>query len=296
MTNECPLCKRVFHEILTVNVVLALCGSSQIQTSLPTSVPIRDHKLDNDVIVENFSYAFGSFITSYVDRPNVNEYVQDGFLVDDDAPIEYETQLTQSSSLNLPTLVTTRDSVFPYSDDEDSDRSHRRRGPSVQQIEREEREAQSLAYRRARRRKRAMVLSDDEDSIEDDEPSGLSATSSVSIGSSVHSLTPSPRRLRCNMKSPILQISNRRSADCPTPPPSIVRPRGDVFADSGESVFTGSHSLFRDVMHRFMQSPPSNDSDKEGSSFRIVPESPQKERRSRVMSKTLLTLRLSHLL
>ena len=55
--------------------------------------------------MENFSYLFNSFITSYVDRPNVNEYVEDGFLVDDDAPIEYETQFTQSSSLNMPTLV-----------------------------------------------------------------------------------------------------------------------------------------------------------------------------------------------
>lgn len=100
----------------------------------------------------------------------MNEYVEDGFLVDDDAPIEYETQFTQSSSLNMPTLVSTRDSLFPYSDNEDSGRSHRRQGPSIQQIEREEREAQSVASHRVRRRKRAMVLSDEEDSIEDEEP------------------------------------------------------------------------------------------------------------------------------
>ena len=98
----------------------------------------------------------------------MNEYVEDGFLVYDDAPIEYETQFTQSSSLNMPTLVSTRDSLFPYSDNEDSGRSHRRQGPSIQQIEREEREAQSVASHRVRRRKRAMVLSDEEDSIEDD--------------------------------------------------------------------------------------------------------------------------------
>ena len=131
--------------------------------------------------MENFSYLFNSFITSYVDRPNVNEYVEDGFLVDDDAPIEYETQFTQSSSLNMPTLVSTRDSLFPYSDNEDSGRSHRRQGPSIQQIEREEREAQSVASHRVRRRKRAMVLSDEEDSIEDEEPS---VSSSVSLSSS----------------------------------------------------------------------------------------------------------------
>lgn len=243
--------------------------------------------------MENFSYLFISFITSYVDRPNVNEYVEDGFLVDDDAPIEYETQFTQSSSLNMPTLVSTRDSLFPYSDNEDSGRSHRRQGPSIQQIEREEREAQSVASYRVRRRKRAMVLSDEEDSIEDEEPS---VSSSVSLSSSTRSSTPSPRRLRCNTKSPILQVPSRRSSSYnSTRLPNDLPPK-DVFADSSESVLVGSHSLFQKVIQRFIQSPPSDDSDKEGGSSRIVPESPQKERRSRFVSKTLLTLRFSHLL
>ena len=51
--------------------------------------------MENDVLVEEFVYT---------DRSTVNEYVQDDFLVDDDAPIIYETQ-TPGMSIDVDVMT-----------------------------------------------------------------------------------------------------------------------------------------------------------------------------------------------
>ena len=55
----------------------------------PSVYAIADRKMDNDILVEEFQYT---------DRYNVNEYVPDDFLVNDDDPIIYETQVVPSPS------------------------------------------------------------------------------------------------------------------------------------------------------------------------------------------------------
>ena len=200
------------------------------------SVPIQDHKQENDVIVENFMFGCVFRMSRrYDDRPNVNEYIEDGFLVDDDAPIEYETQLPQSTTTYYPSFTSTSDSyeALPRL------RSRRQRQLTALEADRAEHETRLLLERRSLRRRRAVVVSDDEDFIEESPsldmsvpPSGTSTVVLSSNGSSV--------------STPVLPTRHLQELD--------MLPR-EICADSSESVPLSSRQVCLDFTQLIFQPP-----------------------------------------
>ena len=238
--------------------------------------------MENEVLVQEFVYT---------DRPTVNEYVQDDFLVDDDAPIIYETQtpgmsgdvdmltpdmrddvgvLTPDMRDDVDVLTPDmRDDVDVQStttDLETQPSSHsstvtlsptppRRR--SLRQRERNQRriegyEAEHL-NRSVRPKRRRVIDSDEEDSILGNEDVILESDSKEE-----------------ELVSSLDTMANA-SAIC---------------ADSYQDGQIHSHDV---GMHLLFQYAPSR---REA----IIPETPQRERRSRGESERVVCRRMSRLL
>ena len=111
----------------------------------------------------------------YDDCPFINEYVQDDFLVSDDAPILYATQLSDTTSLvnllHYDSGSTTSLEVELGSDSSSSRRRSRRqqqrlRRISSQELERQERE-ESEYQRPPRRRHRNVIFSEDDEEVDE---------------------------------------------------------------------------------------------------------------------------------
>ena len=216
----------------------------------------------------------------YTDRSTVNEYVQDDFLVDDDAPIIYETQtpgmsgdvdmltpdmrddvdvLTpgmnadldlQSTTTDLETQPSSRSSTATLSPTPPRRRSLRQRERNQRRIEGYEAEHLNRSVRPKRRR---VIDSDEEDSILGNEDVILESDSEE------EELVPS------------LDTMAGTSAIC---------------ADSYQDGQIHSHDV---EMHLLFQYAPSR---REA----IIPETPQRERRSRGESERVVCRRMSRLL
>lgn len=227
--------------------------------------------MENEVLVQEFVYT---------DRPTVNEYVQDDFLVDDDAPIIYETQtpgmsgdvdmltpdmrddvdvLTpgmnadldlQSTTTDLETQPSSRSSTATLSPTPPRRRSLRQRERNQRRIEGYEAEHLNRSVRPKRRR---VIDSDEEDSILGNEDVILESDSKE------EELVPS------------LDTMAGTSAIC---------------ADSYQDGQIHSHDV---GMHLLFQYAPSR---REA----IIPETPQRERRSRGESERVVCRRMSRLL
>ena len=227
--------------------------------------------MENEVLVQEFVYT---------DRPTVTEYVQDDFLVDDDAPIIYETQspnmsgdvdmltpdmrddvdvLTQgmnadldlqSTTTDLETLPSSRSSTATLSPTPPRRRSLRQRERNQRRIEGYEAAHLNRSVRPKRRR---VIDSDEEDSILGNEDSILESDSEE------EELVSS------------LDIMTDASAIC---------------ADSYQDGQIHSHDV---GMHLLFQYAPSR---REA----IIPETPQRERRSRGESERVVCRRMSRLL
>ena len=129
----------------------------------PSVYAIADRKMDNDILVEEFQYT---------DRYNVNEYVPDDFLVNDDDPIIYETQVvpSPSSSEVEPSLLSFMSTASTLTDTYST--PPRRR--SVRQRERNQRRIEEYAticegVQDGHRKRRRMIDSEEEDVILDSE-------------------------------------------------------------------------------------------------------------------------------
>lgn len=227
--------------------------------------------MENEVLVQEFVYT---------DRPTVNEYVQDDFLVDDDAPIIYETQtpgmsgdvdvltpdmrddvdvLTpgmnadldlQSTTTDLETLPSSRSSTATLSPTPPRRRSLRQRERNQRRIEGYEAAHLNHSVRPKRRR---VIDSDEEDSILGNEDVILESDSEEEeLVSSLDTMADA-------------------SAIC---------------ADSYQDGQIHSHDV---GMHLLFQYAPSR---REA----IIPETPQRERRSRGESERVVCRRMSRLL
>lgn len=124
---------------------------------------IADRKMDNDILVEEFQYT---------DRYNVNEYVPDDFLVNDDDPIIYETQVVPSPSSTEvePSLLSLMSTASTLTDTYST--PPRRR--SVRQRERNQRRIEEYAticegVQDGHRKRRRVIDSEEEDVILDSE-------------------------------------------------------------------------------------------------------------------------------
>ena len=124
---------------------------------------IADRKMDNDILVEEFQYT---------DRYNVNEYVPDDFLVNDDDPIIYETQVVPSPSSTEvePSLLSFMSTASTLTDTYST--PPRRR--SVRQRERNQRRIEEYAticegVQDGHRKRRRVIDSEEEDVILDSE-------------------------------------------------------------------------------------------------------------------------------
>ena len=117
---------------------------------------VEDHKPDNDVIVEGYVFDQAN---------NLNEYVEDDFLVGDDAPIIYETQITTADSDLAPVNNLGNYSLYD-SESEDSypRRSARQRQYNRRRIEERQQREETIVLRRHRR---TVVESDIEETIMD---------------------------------------------------------------------------------------------------------------------------------
>ena len=127
---------------------------------------VEDHKPDNDVIVEGYVYDVVLFSPPSFDQANnLNEYVEDDFLVGDDAPIIYETQITTADSDLAPVNNLGYYSLYD-SESEDSypRRSARQRQYNRRRIEERQQREETIVLRRHRR---TVVESDIEETIMD---------------------------------------------------------------------------------------------------------------------------------
>ena len=127
---------------------------------------VEDHKPDNDVIVEGYVYDVVLFSPPSFDQANnLNEYVEDDFLVGDDAPIIYETQITTADSDLAPVNNLGNYSLYD-SESEDSypRRSARQRQYNRRRIEERQQREETIVLRRHRR---TVVESDIEETIMD---------------------------------------------------------------------------------------------------------------------------------
>lgn len=129
----------------------------------PSVYAIADRKMDNDILVEEFQYT---------DRYNVNEYVPDDFLVNDDDPIIYETQVVPSPSSTEvePSLLSFMSTASTLTDTYST--PPRRR--SVRQRERNQRRIEEYAticegVQDGHRKRRRVIDSEEEDVILDSE-------------------------------------------------------------------------------------------------------------------------------
>ena len=153
---------------------------------------------------KNFCISFSFLLLNrYEDCPFLNEYVEDDFLVSDDAPILYETQVTASSSLvNLQHYDTlSRSSLSLHLE---SDSSPPRRPPLSQ--------SQRLEALIRRRRRRVIPSDEDESDVSPSTPIG------------------SPRLIHSTVSTPVLFPNqlNLRTEE----PSGVV----DVCADSAEDL------------------------------------------------------------
>ena len=129
---------------------------------------VEDHKPDNDVIVEGYVYGVVLFSPPSFDQANnLNEYVEDDFLVGDDAPIIYETQITTADSDLAPVNNLGNYSLYD-SESEDSfpRRSARQRQYNRRRIEERQQREETIVLRRHRR---VVVESDIEEMIIDND-------------------------------------------------------------------------------------------------------------------------------
>ena len=127
---------------------------------------VEDHKPDNDFIVEGYVYDVVLFSPPSFDQANnLNEYVEDDFLVGDDAPIIYETQITTADSDLAPVNNLGNYSLYD-SESEDSypRRSARQRQYNRRRIEERQQREETIVLRRHRR---TVVESDIEETIMD---------------------------------------------------------------------------------------------------------------------------------
>lgn len=138
-------------------------GTLLPSSEYPSVYAIADRKMDNDVLVEEFQYT---------DRYNVNEYVPDDFLVNDDDPIIYETQVVPSpSSAEVePSLLSFMSTASTLTDTYST--PPRRR--SVRQRERNQRRIEEYAtvcesVQDGHRKRRRVIDSEEEDVILDSE-------------------------------------------------------------------------------------------------------------------------------
>lgn len=128
----------------------------------------------------------------------MNEYVQDDFLVSDDAPILYETQATETSSLvNLQHYDSSRTPSLSLELESDSSPPRRRYSRrqrirqsriSSQEIEWNQHEsAYRLLQQQRRRRRQAIIQSDSEEEVDDadDDQMNLVISESVSNQDSI---------------------------------------------------------------------------------------------------------------
>ncbi len=245
--------------------------------------------MENEVLVQEFVYT---------DRPTVNEYVQDDFLVDDDAPIIYETQtpgmsgdvdmltpdmrddvdvltpgmngdvdvLTpgmnadldlQSTTTDLETQPSSRSSTVTLSPTPPRRRSLRQRERNQRRMEGYEAAHLNRSVRPKRRR---VIDSDEEDSILGNEDSILGNEDVI---------------LESDSKEEELVSSLDTMADASA-----------ICADSYQDGQIHSHDV---GMHLLFQYAPSR---REA----IIPETPQRERRSRGESERVVCRRMSRLL
>lgn len=138
-------------------------GTLLPSSEYPSVYAIADRKMDNDVLVEEFQYT---------DRYNVNEYVPDDFLVNDDDPIIYETQVVPSPSSTEvePSLLSFMSTASTLTDTYST--PPRRR--SVRQRERNQRRIEEYAticggVQDGHRKRRRVIDSEEEDVILDSE-------------------------------------------------------------------------------------------------------------------------------
>lgn len=234
--------------------------------------------MENEVLVQEFVYT---------DRPTVNEYVQDDFLVDDDAPIIYETQspnmsgdvdvltpdmrddvnvLTQgmnadldlqSTTTDLETQPSSRSSTVTLSPTPPRRRSLRQRERNQRRMEGYEAAHLNRSVRPKRRR---VIDSDEEDSILGNEDSILGNEDVI---------------LESDSKEEELVSSLDTMVDASA-----------ICADSYQDGQIHSHDV---GMHLLFQYAPSR---REA----IIPETPQRERRSRGESERVVCRRMSRLL
>ena len=230
----------------------------------------------------------------YTDRPTVNEYVQDDFLVDDDAPIMYETQtpgmsgdvdmltpdmrddvdvLTpgmnadldlQSTTTDLETLPSSRSSTATLSPTPPRRRSMRQRERNQRRIEGYEAAQLNRSVRPKRRR---VIDSDEEDSILGNEDSIL-GNEDVILGN-----------------EDVILESDSKEEELVSSLDTMVDASA-ICADSYQDGQIHSHDV---GMHLLFQYAPSR---REA----IIPETPQRERRSRGESERVVCRRMSRLL
>ena len=114
---------------------------------------VEDHKPDNDIIVEGYAYNIILLsLPSFDQANNLNEYVEDDFLVGDDAPIIYETQITTTDSDLAPINNLGNYSLYD-SESEGSfpRRSVRQRQYNRRRIEERQQREETIVLRRRRR-------------------------------------------------------------------------------------------------------------------------------------------------
>lgn len=242
--------------------------------------------MENEVLVQEFVYT---------DRPTVNEYVQDDFLVDDDAPIIYETQspnmsgdvdmltpdmrddvdvLTQgmnadldlqSTTTDLETQPSSRSSTATLSPTPPRRRSLRQRERNQRRIEGYEAEYLNRSVRPKRRR---VIDSDEEDSILGNEDSILGNKADSILGNNEDVILESD-----SVEELVSSLDTMADASA-------------ICADSYQDGQIHSHDV---GMHLLFQYAPSR---REA----IIPETPQRERRSRGESERVVCRRMSRLL
>lgn len=216
---------------------------------------IPDHKPDNDILVEGFTCCrIYLLISRFTQANNLNEYVVDDFLVDDDDPIIYETQLrtddSEAFSIHNLEYYSFPDSEFTASFPRRSARQHERNEQRI--AEREHRDETIVL---PHHRRRVIIESDEEDVILDsDEPSECETPSESPIETS-----QLERRSTCASDESWTWPSGESANVTPVLPSRVQRvverrpPM--ICADSNEdgSRLSGSRSALLDFMQCVMK-------------------------------------------
>ena len=211
---------------------------------------IQDHKPDNDVLFEGFTCGSLFLLTvRYTQANNLNDYVVDDFLVEDDAPIIYETPLrTEDSevfSIHNLEYYSLPDSEFTASNPR---RSARQQARNEQRLAEREYREETIVL--PHRRRRAIIESEEEDVILDsDEPSGCETPTETS---------PSERRSTCASDESWTWPSGESANATPVLPSRLQRAErraplicADSNEDGGRSA--GSRSTLLDFMQCVMK-------------------------------------------